>query len=93
MGYPVPFQRLRDISLAVSPVKSDTLLGTEVSMATLHHRLRNVSRVWLVTSVSQGQLAAVSSPVMRAELALIQTMRLIGRWHANADVLSLYTVK
>jgi mannosyltransferase len=93
MGYPAPFQRLRDVSLAVSPVKSDTLLGTEVSLATLHDRLRNVSRVWLVTSVSQGQLAAVSSPVLRAELALIQTMRLIGRWHANADVLSLYSVK
>jgi mannosyltransferase len=93
MGYPTPFRRLRDISLAVSPVKSDTLLGTEVSLATLHHRLRNVSRVWLVTSVSQGQLAALSGPVLRAELVLIQTMRLIGRWHANADVLSLYTVK
>ena len=36
---------------------------------------------------------AESSPVLRAELALIQTMRLIGRWHANADVLSLYSVK
>jgi mannosyltransferase len=93
MGYPAPFRRLRDVSLAMSPLKSDTLLGTEVSLATLHDRLRNVSRVWLVTSVSQGQLAAVSSPVLRAELALIQTMRLIGRWHANSDVLSLYSVK
>jgi len=93
MGYPAPFQRLRDVSLAVSPMKSNTLLGTEVSLATLHERLRNVSRVWLVTSVSPGQLAAVSSPMLRAELALIQTMRLIGRWHANADVLSLYSVK
>jgi mannosyltransferase len=93
MGYPAPFRRLRDVSLAVSPIRSDTLLGTEVSLATLHDRLRNVSRVWLVTSVSQAQLAAVSSPVMRAELALIQSMRLIGRWHADADVLSLYSVK
>jgi mannosyltransferase len=93
MGYPAPFQRLRDVSLAVPPMKSNTLLGTEVSLATLHDRLRNVSRVWLVTSVSQAQLAAVSSPVLRTELALIQTMRLIGRWHANADVLSLYSVK
>ena len=93
MGYPAPFQRLRDVSLAVSPMKSNTLLGTEVSLATLHDRLHNVSRVWLVTSVSQAQLAAISSPVLRAELALIQTMRLIGRWHANADVLSLYSVK
>jgi len=93
MGYPAPFQRLRDVSLAVSPMKSNTLLGTEVSLATLHDRLHNVSRVWLVTSVSQGQLAAVSSPVLRAELALIQTMRLIGRWPADSDVLSLYTVK
>jgi mannosyltransferase len=93
MGYPAPFQRLRDVSLAVSPMKSNTLLGTEVSLATLHDRLHNVSRVWLVTSVSQAQLAAISSPVLRAELALIQTMRLIGRWHANADVLSLYSAK
>ncbi len=93
MGYPAPFRQLRDVSLAVSPMKSNTLLGTEVSLATLHDRLHNLSRVWLVTSVSQAQLAAISSPVLRAELALIQTMRLVGRWHADSDVLSLYSAK
>jgi mannosyltransferase len=93
MGYPGPFRQLREIALAESPVKSDTMLGTEVSLATWHHRLRNVSRVWLITSASQHTLNEVTDPVQRAELALIHTMRLIGRWHANEDVLSLYSVK
>jgi len=93
MGYPGPFRQLRDIALAESPVKSDTLLGTEVSLATWRHRLRNVSRVWLITSVSQRTLNEVTDPVQRAELALIHTMRLVGRWHADEDVLSLYSVK
>ena len=93
MGYPGPFRQLRDIALAESPLKSNTLLGTEVSLATWRHRLRNVSRVWLITSVSQRTLNEVTDPVQRAELALIHTMRLVGRWHADEDVLSLYSVK
>ena len=73
-------------------MESNTLLGTEVSLATLRHRLHNVSRVWLVTAVSQQQLLAVTDHVERTELALIQGMRLIGRWHGGADVISLYSV-
>ncbi len=92
MGYPGPFRKLRDIALAESPVRSSTLLGTEVSLTTLRHRLTRVSRVWLITSVSQHELRAVTSPVQRAELSLIRGMRLIGRWHADEDVLSLYRV-
>jgi hypothetical protein len=49
--------------------------------------------VWLITSVSQHDLQAVTDPVQRAELAVINSMRLIGRWHANEDVLSLYGVR
>jgi mannosyltransferase len=93
MGYPGPFRKLRDIALAESPVRSSTLLGTEVSLATLRHRLTHVTRVWLITSVSQPDLQAVTDPVQRAELALIGSMRLIGRWHANEDTLSLYSVR
>jgi mannosyltransferase len=93
MGYPGPFRQLRDIALAESPVKSDTLLGTEVSLATLRHRLHNVSRVWLITSASKHTLATERDPVERAELKLIHGMRLIGRWHADDDWLSLYTVR
>jgi mannosyltransferase len=93
MGYPAPFRRLRDIGLKVSPVQSNTLLGKEVSLATLSQRLHSVSRVWLVTAVSQKQLLAVTDHVERAELALIDGMRLIGHWHAGGDVLSLYTAR
>jgi mannosyltransferase len=93
MGYPGPFRQLRDVALAESPVKSDTLLGTQVSLATLRYRLRNVSRVWLITSASKHALATESDPVERAELTLIHGMRLIGRWHADDDWLSLYTVR
>jgi mannosyltransferase len=93
MGYPAPFRRLRDISLETSPLASNTLLGTQVNLATFHHRLRHVSRVWLVTAVSQQKLLAVTDPVQRAELAYIHGMRLIGRWHAGVDVLSLYRVR
>jgi mannosyltransferase len=93
MGYPAPFRKLRDIALAESPVRSSTLVGTEVNLATLRHRLTHVTRVWLITSVSQHDLQAVTDPVQRAELAVINSMRLIGRWHANEDVLSLYGVR
>jgi mannosyltransferase len=91
MGYPGPFRKLRDIALARSPVESSTLLGTEVGLATLRHRLTHVTRVWLITSVSQRDLGAVTGPVQRAELALTGSMRLIGRWQADEDVLSLYS--
>jgi mannosyltransferase len=90
MGYPGPFRRLRDIALAVSPVASSTLLGTEVSLATWRHRLLDVSRIWLVTSVSHRKLLESADPLDRVELALLSSMRLIGRWHAGSDVLSLY---
>jgi len=93
MGYPGPFRKLRDIALAESPVKSSTLLGTQVSLAILRHRLTHLSRVWLITSVSQRALGAVTNPVQRAELTLIHSMRLIGRWQAETDVLSLYGVR
>jgi mannosyltransferase len=93
MGYPAPFRRLRDIGLKVSPVQSNTLLGKEVSLATLRQRLHSVSRVWLLTAVTQKQLLAVTDPVERAELALIDGMRLTGHWHAAGDVLTLYTAR
>jgi mannosyltransferase len=91
MGYPAAFRRLRDISLRVSPVASNTLLGGEVSLATISGRLPSVRRAWLVTAVSQQQLAAVTDHVQRAELAFLDGMRLIGQWHAGQDVLSLYS--
>jgi len=90
MGYPGPFRQLRDIALGVSPVASDTLLGTEVNLATWRHRLVNVSRIWLVTSIGHRKLLKSADPLDRMELALLSGMRLIGRWHAGSDVLSLY---
>jgi mannosyltransferase len=46
--YPGSYSRLRDIALAVSPVASGTLNGTDVSPPELLARFTHVSRVWVV---------------------------------------------
>lgn len=47
-AYPAAFKSLGDLALAQSPAASNTLLGTNVSPATLTHRLDDAQRVWLV---------------------------------------------
>jgi mannosyltransferase len=89
MGYPVPFQRLRDLALNKSPVASNSLTGTQVWAPVLVSRFTGVHRVWLVQWA--GQLSArPATKVGREELALIHGMRLARRWTVQSVVLTLY---
>jgi mannosyltransferase len=92
-GYPAPFQRLRDIALAESPIASGTLTGTEItSPALLKSRFTDVRRVWVVTGASNYQFPVPSTPVDKEKMALIAAagMHIIHRWLAGEAMLTLY---
>jgi mannosyltransferase len=50
-AYPHGFDRLRDISLAESPVKADNLDGTNLSLPRIRDKLRTATRVWVVEAL------------------------------------------
>jgi len=92
-GYPAPFERLRDIALAQSPIASGTLTGTEItSPALLKSRFRDVGRVWVVTGASNYKFPVPSTPLDREKMALIAgaRMHIIHRWLAGEVMLTLY---
>lgn len=91
MGYPAPFRRLWDVSLATSPVAANTLLGTEVPLSTLRARFARVRRIWVVSGSSGlRMLRHPPGARERAEVALLKPFHLIRRWRVARDVLSLY---
>jgi len=92
-GYPAPFERLRDIALAQSPIASGTLTGTEItSPARLKRRFTDVRRVWVVTGASNYKFPVPSTRVDREKMALIAGagMHIIHRWLAGEVMLTLY---
>jgi mannosyltransferase len=92
-GYPAPFERLRDIALAGSPIASGTLTGTEItSPALLKSRFTDVRRVWVVTGASNYKFPVPSTPVDQEKMALIAGagMHIIHRWLAGEAMLTLY---
>jgi mannosyltransferase len=92
-GYPAPFERLRDIALARSPIASGTLTGTEItSPALLKSRFTDVRRVWVVTGASNYKFPVPSTRVDREKMALIAGagMHIIHRWLAGEVMLTLY---
>jgi mannosyltransferase len=90
-GYPAPFDKLRDIALARSPIASGTLTGSEISRpAELKSRFTDVSRVWVVTGSSNYTFPVPSTPVDKEKMALLAGMRIIGRWMAGEVMLTLY---
>ena len=92
-GYPAPFERLRDIALAESPIASGTLTGTEITRpALLKSRFTDVRRVWVVTGASNYQFPVPSTPVDEEKMALIAAagMHVIHRWMAGEVMLTLY---
>jgi mannosyltransferase len=92
-GYPVPFEKLRDIALDESPVASGTLTGTEItSPAQLAGRFTNVTRVWVVTGASNYKFPVPSTPVDKEKMALIAGagLHIIHRWMAGEVMLTLY---
>ncbi len=92
-GYPAPFERLRDIALAESPIASGTLTGTEItSPALLKSRFTGVRRVWVVTGASNYKFPVPSNPVDKEKMALLAGagMHIIHRWMAGEVMLTLY---
>jgi mannosyltransferase len=92
-GYPAPFERLRDIALAQSPIASGTLTGTEItSPARLKSRFTDIRRVWVVTGASNYKFPVPSTPLDREKMALIAGagMHIIHRWLAGEVMLTLY---
>jgi mannosyltransferase len=90
-GYPAPFEKLRDIALAESPIQSATLTGTELTNpAELASRFTNVRRVWMVTGASNYKFPVPGNPVDREKMALISHMHILHRWMAGEVMLTLY---
>jgi mannosyltransferase len=92
-GYPAPFDKLRDIALARSPIASGTLAGNEItSPAELKSRFTDVSRVWVVTGSSNYEFPVPSTPVDKEKMALIAGagMHILHRWMAGEVMLTLY---
>ena len=91
MGYPAPFRRLRDISLALSPVAAASLIGSEVPVRTLRARFAGVHRIWVVSGRAGPHLLQhPAGEEQQAEVALLKPFHLIQRWHVQEDVLSLF---
>jgi mannosyltransferase len=97
MPFPGPWQQLRDIALADSPVSSNTLYGTDVSPAGLLRRFTHVTRVWVVSSSEVPEAtylaSAQATPLDKEEFALVGAMRKVHRWRDGDTELTLYATR
>lgn len=93
MGYPGPFQRLRDIALAESPAAAGNLLGHAVNVRTLRRRFASVRRVWLVAGHSGFRYRGSRTEIAKAEIAQLRRLRVIGRWHVRTITLTLFALR
>jgi mannosyltransferase len=97
MPFPGPWQKLRDIALADSPVSSNTLYGTDVSPAGLLRRFTHVTRVWVVSSSEVPEAtylaSAQATPLDKEEFALVGAMRKVYRWRDGDTELTLYAAR
>jgi mannosyltransferase len=90
MGYPAPFDKLRDIALGQTPIASGTLDGIEVSPSVLQSRFTHVTRVWIVTGSGTYKFPAPTTALDKEKMALISRMHIIHRWMAAQVMLTLY---
>jgi mannosyltransferase len=90
MGYPAPYRRLRDVALALSPAAADNLIGTEVPVPVLRARFASVQRVWVISGRSRRLFRHPVSRLNKAEVALLRTFHLIGRWYVGQGMVSLF---
>lgn len=94
MPFPGPWHKLRDIALAKSPVASDNLYGTDVSLAELLARFIHVTRVWVIaSSIDNYMWSSRATPLDKEEVRLISGMRKIRRWRDGDTMLTLYAVR
>lgn len=90
MGYPAPFDKLRDIALAQTPLASGTLDGIEASPSVLQSRFTHVTRVWIVTGSGNYKFPTPTTAVDKEKMTLVSGMRIIQRWMAGEVMLTLY---
>ena len=94
LPFPGPWQKLRDIALAQSPVSTDTLYGTDASPAELLKRFTHVSRVWVVSSSEVPEAKYLAStqatPLDKEEFSIVGAMRQVHRWRDGDTELTLY---
>jgi mannosyltransferase len=90
MAYPAPFQRLRDVALAKSPVAAADLVGTEVRAVTLRARFAALGRVWVVSGRGMRVFRNPATRREKTKVALLKPFRLVHRWYVGQAMLSLY---
>ncbi len=90
MGYPAPFDKLRDIALGQTPLASGTLNGIEVSPSVLQSRFTHVTRVWVVTGSGTYKFPTPTTALDKEKMTLISGMHIIHRWMAGQVMLTLY---
>jgi hypothetical protein len=78
-AYPYGFCRLRDVSLARTPVQAGNFTGVQLPVAVVRQRLLRVHRVWLVEFLT-----------FRPDPAIGPGWAIAGRWHPSTLVLTLY---
>ena len=97
MPFPDPWRTLRDIALATSPERSNSLYGTDVTPAELLTRFTRVTRVWVVTSSEVPEAKYLSSPqataLDRKEFRLVGARREVRTWRDGDTVLILYAAR
>lgn len=90
--YPRAFGRLRDITMAVSPIKAQNFGGIDVGPAQIVRRLEDptVTRVWLV----EGEVLWRGPTLDQLNRAKVDTLEhdfhWIGFWRVHGLSLSLY---
>jgi mannosyltransferase len=84
-AYPYGLARLRDVMLAESAARSDTIAGTDVPAQVVRGRLAGVRRVW----VTESNLARPGTP---AELRGLP-FRLVRHWQVSVSWLALYELR
>jgi mannosyltransferase len=90
IGYPAPFEKLRDIAVGQTPLASGTLNGIEVSPSVLQSRFTHVTRVWVVTGSGTYKFPTPTTALDKEKMALISGMHIIHRWMAGQVMLTLY---
>ncbi|MEV7012556.1 hypothetical protein [Streptosporangium sp. NPDC051022] len=90
--YPHGFGGLRDITLAISPIKAENFGGVEVSPSSISIGLNDpaVTRVWLVDGEIPWRGPSLDSLNLSKINSLERKFRRIGFWWFNSLSLTLY---
>lgn len=65
LGYPAPFEGLRDVTLLASPADGATLFGTSATLAGSMDRLDGIDRLWVLRRQDRPQDAATEDLLLQ----------------------------